>query len=217
MNFFEALNQIETTLSPITARYWESKHKWIYDEIGKRLNDKHIVDLGCGCGLCGIYLVYSGYVETAELYDGRTEQIEYAKNLINLLGLNNKITVHHKYAKPTDIRNKTVIAIRFGSLQNFERFIMFNKLITVRRTSEVEPLFIRKQNLPWNISIIENNGFQLEYLEYNFKNILKIMTKERWMEELNPFAEEILKMFEYEVESAIGRDMADLAKKKGKT
>lgn len=207
MNFFEALNQVETSLEPITAEYWEFRHKWIYDEIGNRLTDKHIIDLGCGCGLCGIYLVYNGYVETAELYDGRIEQIEYAKKLINLLGLNDKITVHNRYAKPTDIKHKTIIAIRFGNLENFEKFIMFNKLITIRRTKEVEPLFIRKQNLPWNISIIENNGFQLEYLEYDFKNILQIVSKERWMEELSPLAVELLRMIEPEVKASIGNDI----------
>jgi len=206
MNFFDALNKVETSLDPITQDYWESMHKWIYDEIGQRLQDKHIVDLGCGCGLCGIYLVYSGYAETAELYDGRKEQTDYAQKLINLLGLSDKITVHNKYAKPVDIRNKTVIAIRFGSLENFEKFIMFNKLITVRRTKEVEPLFIRKQNLPWNVSIIENNGFELELMDYDFKDILNIMSKERWMEDLNPMAVELLKMFEHEVQSSIGND-----------
>lgn len=206
MNFFDAINKVETNLAPISKDYWENMHKWIYDEIGSRLDADSIVDLGCGCGLCGIYLVYKGYVKNAELYDGRKEQTDYAKNLITLLNLEDKIKVYNQYAKPTDIKNKTVIGIRFGSLENFEKFIMYNKLITVRRTKEVEPLFIRKQNLPWEINIIENNGFELELLQYDFDQVLKIMEKERWMEDLNPLAIELLKQFELDTVSSIGND-----------
>jgi hypothetical protein len=206
VNFFEALNKVDTSLDPISLDYWESMHKWIYDEIGKQLTDDHIVDLGCGCGLCGIYLVYKGYVKTAELHDGRQEQTDYARKLIDILNLNDKITVTTQYAHPTQFKNKTIIAIRFGSLENFEKFIMYNKLITVRRTKEVEPLFIRNQNLPWNISLIEKENFQLELMTYDFNEVLKIMSKERWMEDLNPLAIELLKMFEHESTSYIGGD-----------
>lgn len=193
-DFYNYLNEIPTTLEPITKEKWFNKHKWIYDEIAKKINDSHIVDVGCGCGLLGIYLVWSGIVKTADLYDAREPQITYAQDLVNHIGLQDKITIHKKYLYPNDISDSTIIATRFGSLYEFEKFIFKNKLITVRRTSEVEPLFIREQLLPWNINIVQRyDGFKLEILQYSYDDLYATLNEGRWVENLNPKIPQFLK------------------------
>lgn len=192
MSLFKHLNEIDTTLMPITQGYWEEMHEWIYAEIGKKLTDNHVVDIGCGCGLLGIYLVYNEYVDTAELYDPREPQITYAEKLVEYLDLTHRITIHREIARPERLIDKTIVSTRFGDLEEFEKFIFKNKLITVRRTAEVEPLFVRKQNLPWKVTEISNGDFELELLECDFDYIKEMINRERWVESLSDFVLDFL-------------------------
>jgi hypothetical protein len=187
-DFFEHLNQIPTTLGPIEKEYWEKQHKWAYDQIASKITDDHIIDLGCGCGLLGIYLVYINKVKTATLYDGREPQITYAQDLVTYLGLQDKIKIYKKFVKPGDIIDSTIVTSRFGSLLEFEKFSLTNRLITLRRTKEVEPYFVRPMQLPWTIEIVKrDDGFELELLTIDLYGIgMRMLSSERWMEELNP-------------------------------
>jgi hypothetical protein len=187
----------------------------VYDQIALKITDDHIVDIGCGCGLLATYLIYTGKVKTADLYDPRDPQITYAQDLVIHLGLQDKIKIHRKYAVPQDVKNSTVIATRLGSLIDFEKFCITNKLITVRRTKEVEPYMIRPMTLPWNIEIIKrDDGFELELLTIDvFNQFVKVIEGERWMETINPFIEELGKAVDHaEIEEvmAIGGDTIKL-------
>ena len=195
-DLFYHLNKIPTVLLPITQEYWENQHKWPYDQIASKIVDNHVVDLGCGCGLLGIYLVYTGKVETAELYDEREPQITYAQDLVNHLGLQDKIKVYKQFASPKDIQKSTVVSARFGSLTEFEKFCVTNKLITLRRTKEVEPYLIRPISLPWNIEVVKrHDGFELELLTIDFVDRFKtIISGERWMEDINPLFDDLVKI-----------------------
>jgi len=190
-DFFDHLNQIPTELLPIEKEFWEKQHKWPYDQIASKITDDHIVDLGSGCGLLGIYLVYSGKVKTADLYDGRDLQTTYAQDLVNYLGLQDQVKIHKQFLKPGDIIFSTMVCTRLGSLTDFERFSITNKLITLRRTKEVEPYLIRPMTLPWDIEIVKrDDGFELELLYLDiYPKFMKAMEGERWMEELNPSLE----------------------------
>ena len=211
-NFFDYLNRVPTSLLPISQEYWESQHKWAYDQIASKIVDDHVVDLGCGCGLLGAYLVYTGKVKTAELYDGREPQITYAQDLVNHLGLQDKIKVYKKFAGPKDIQKSTVVSTKFGSLTEFEKFFIPNKLITLRRTKEVEPYLTRPMTLPWEIEIVQrNDGFELELLTIDFfKGFQNAVMEERWMEDINPVfkpnIEKIINDLNLEEVSSIGND-----------
>jgi hypothetical protein len=187
-DFFDHLNQIPTVLLPIEREYWKKQHQWPYEQIASKITDDHIVDLGCGCGLLGIYLVYSGKVKTADLYDGRDLQTTYAQDLVNHLGLQDQIKIHKQILNPGDIVFSTIVTTRFGSLTNFEKFSVTNKLITLRRTKEVEPYLIRPMTLPWEIEIVtREDGFELELLYLDiYPKFMEAVEDERWMEELNP-------------------------------
>ena len=210
--FFSYLNRVPTSLLPITQEYWENQHKWAYDQIASKIVDDHVVDLGCGCGLLGAYLVYTGKVKTADLYDGREPQITYAQDLVNHLGLQDKIKVYNKFASPEDIQKSTIVSTRFGSLTEFEKFFITNKLITLRRTKEVEPYLTRPMTLPWEIEIVQrNDGFELELLSIDFfKGLKNAIMGERWMEDINPAfknkVEKIVNDLNLEEISGIGHD-----------
>ena len=199
-DFFEYLNEIPTSLVPIERDFWEKQHKWPYDQIASKIETDHIVDIGCGCGLMGAYLVYTGKVKTVEMYDDREPMITYAHDLVNYLNLQDKITIHKTRAHPLIVKNSTVISTRLGSLTQFEKFFISNRLITVRRTIEVEPCFSRPISLPWDIEIItRDDGFQLELLTIDFiegsKKILDIINGERWMETVNPVILELIRNY----------------------
>jgi hypothetical protein len=211
-DFFYHLNKIPTVLLPITQEYWEDQHKWAYDQIASKIVDDHVVDLGCGCGLLGIYLVYTGKVKTVELYDGREPQITYAQDLVNHLGLQDKIKVYKKFAGPRDIQESTIVCARFGSLTELEKFCLTNKLITLRRTKEVEPYLTRPISLPWNIEVVKrHDGFELELLTIDFIDGLKTaILGERWMEDINPLFKDMVKIMANDLNleevSSIGND-----------
>lgn len=203
----ELLNSITTDLKPITQTYWEDMHVWPYEQIASRLKEDHIVDVGAGCGLLSIYLVHNNYVKTAEMWDGRSTQIEYAQELVKALDLQDRIKVNKEYAYPDYFRNKTILAIRYGSLLEFEKYHYTNRLITLRRTNEVDLYFNRESTLPWSKEIItRRDGFELEYLEFDYHKTLKIVLNgERWMETIKPELLLKLKHNSQEIEG-IGRD-----------
>jgi hypothetical protein len=210
-DFFEHLNKIPTTLAPIEEDYWEKGHKWPYDQIAKKINTAHIVDIGSGCGLMGAYLVYTGIIASADLYEDREPQVNYARDLVNYLNLQDKITVHKTRAHPSFIKNSTVISTRLGSLTQFEKFFISNRLITLRRTAEVEPYFSRPISLPWEIEIVtRDDGFQLELMAIDFieggMKILDIIKGERWMETVNPVISELIRDYGAEEVQGIGCD-----------
>ena len=187
MSFFDALNSIDTKLGSISKEYWEQYHKWPADEILKVIDDDYIVDLGSGCGLFGLYALYTKQVDFVELWEGDFEKMSYARQLAYKLGIQDNVKSLMQYAEPSDIVNKTVVSIRMGSMQNFERFFIHNKLITLRRTEEVEPYFIRRTHLPWDIKVVtRDDGFKLELLQHDFKKFTNVLEGERWMEDLNP-------------------------------
>ena len=187
MSFFEAIGMIETNLGPIDIEYWKKYHKWPADEILNVIDDDHVVDLGSGCGLFGLYAVYQNKIGSVELWEGDSEKMEYARSLATVLGIRKQVTFNQRFANPSDIVNKTVVSIRMGSMTNFERFFIHNRLITLRRTAEVEPYFVRRTFLPWDKQIIRrDDGFELELLQHDFKKFEAILEGERWMEDLNP-------------------------------
>ncbi len=215
-DFFEHLNEIEDTnllnLLPIEKDYWERQHKWIYDEIGKRLTDKHIVDLGSGCGLMSLYLLYNNIIDTAELWDHREEQAEYSIKLRDKLKLNDRAKIHKLTATPDLIgTNKTIVSIRLGSLSQFESFGIKNKLITVTRIKETHPYLILNKTLPWTEELISYNNFSLNLLQFDFeesmKKFIEILMDERFMESINPlFLKFIHENLNVVVKHQIGHD-----------
>jgi hypothetical protein len=208
--FFDHLNKVETDLLPIDFEYWDKFHRWPAEEIGKVLDDKHIVDLGSGCGLLSCYLVWNGTVESATLYEPRFHQAKYSERLADLLGISDKIKVNKFQGTRKIINNSTIVSHRLGSLQVLEEFIYTNKLITCRRTSEVEPIFIRDMNLPWNIKEIEyKDGFKLELLQYSHDDLVKLVSGERWMEDISPFILEIIHSFDLTPVNKIGGDFIE--------
>jgi len=199
MIFFDYLNKVETTLKPIEKDYWLNYHKWPADEILNVITEDHLVDLGSGCGLFGLYALYTNKVNSVTLVEGDKLKMDYARKLANELGIASRVTFIEEFAEPghPDIMGQTVVSIRMGNLVNFERFFIHNRLITLRRTAEVEPYFIRRQNLPWKQSLIKrDDGFELELLEHDFTWLEDVLTKERWMEDLNPVLLELTKVKE---------------------
>lgn len=187
MSFFEAIEKVETSLGPITKDYWEKFHKWPADEILKVIDEDHVVDLGSGCGLFGLYAVYTNKIGSVELWEGDAEKMDFACKLADQLGISNRVKTTMRFAQPPDIVGKTVVSLRMGSMTNFERFFIHNRLITLRRTEEVEPYFVRKTFLPWKATVVRrDDGFELELLEHNFKWFEQVLEGERWMEDLNP-------------------------------
>ena len=210
MEFFDYLNKIETNLLPIEFDYWDKFHRWPADEISNLLNESHIVDVGSGCGLLSCYLVWNGVVGSADLYDPREEQSVYAEKLAYALGISDKIKVHKYHVLRKNIQDSTVVSLRLGSLQALEDFIYKNRLITCRRTSEVEPVFERNQRLPWNIKEIQyKDGFKLELMEYSYDQLTQLVSGERWMEDLSPFAQELIHAFDIKVVNKIGGDFVE--------
>jgi len=209
-SLFDHLNLIPTSLAPITEEYWNDSHKWAYDQIASKINSDHVVDVGCGCGLLGIYLVYTGKVKTADLYDPREPQITYAEDLVKHLGLQDKIKIYKEYAQPKNIQNSTVISTRFGSLPKFEQFFITNRLITLRRTKEVEPYFLRPINLPWTIEIVKrHDGFELELLVIDFsESVQTIIKNERWVEDINPTLKPFIDLLDIKEIPGIGQDIS---------
>jgi hypothetical protein len=163
---YNILNTIQTTLLPIEPIEWEQQHEWPYTEIGKRITTDHVLDVGSGCGLLGIFLVYYNYCKTVTLYEVDDCRLLYARDLVNLLNLNDKITIHDAmYTGNEQLANTTISSTRFGSLNEFENLIGSNKAITLRRTAEVEPLFNRFSTRVWKGEIIQrSDGFELEVL-----------------------------------------------------
>jgi hypothetical protein len=163
---YNYLNTIETTLLPIEPIEWEQQHEWPYTEIGKRITTDHVLDVGSGCGLLGIFLVYYNYCKTVTLYEVEDSRLLYARALVDLLNLNDKVTIHDvMYTGNEQLTNTTISSTRFGSLIEFEKLIGNNKAITLRRTAEVEPLFTREGSKIWHGEIIQRlDGFELEVL-----------------------------------------------------
>lgn len=210
MEFFDYLNSIDTELIPIEYDYWDKFHRWPADEIAKLLDGEHITDIGSGCGLLSCYLVWKGAASSADLYDPRPLQSDYAEKLASSLGLKNKITVHRTHLLRKNLQDATVVSLRLGSLQALEEFIYKNRLITCRRTSEVEPVFERSQRLPWNIKEIQyKDGFKLELMEYSYDQLVKLVSGERWMEDISPFMQEIIHAFDIKVVNKIGGDFVE--------
>lgn len=205
MSFFEAIQRVETTLGPISQDYWEKFHQWPADEILTVINEDHVVDLGSGCGLFGIYAVYTNQIGSVELWEGDSEKMAFARGLAAELGVTGSVTFNERFAEPEDIVGKTVVSLRMGSMTNFERFFVYNRLVTLRRTSEVEPYFIRRTHLPWDISIVKRaDGFELELMQHDFKKFLDVLEGERWMEDLAPLLSSIKK--DENDERTIGQD-----------
>ena len=163
---YNILNTIQTTLLPIEQIEWDQQHEWPYTEIGKLITTDHVIDINSGCGLLGIFLVYYNYCKTATLYEVDDCKRLYARDLVNLLNLNDKITIcDEMYTGNEQLTNTTISSTRFGSLIEFENLIGNNKAITLRRTAEVEPLFSRDGQKVWNGKIIQrSDGFELEVL-----------------------------------------------------
>lgn len=206
----ELLNSVETDLRPISQQYWEDMHVWPYENIGRKLKTDHVIDLGAGCGLLGIYLVYHNYVKTCELWDARVRQITYAENLVKKLGLEDKIQVHKEYARFDQFKDQTIVSTRFGSLLEFEKFYYRNQLITLRRTNEVDLIFDRPSTLPWKKEIItRKDGFQLELLEFDYHEIEKLIIGERWMEQPREEFNRIIKDLDLKYVEGIGGDYHD--------
>ena len=207
------LNSIKTPLHPISQSFLENMHWWPYSEIAKRLTDRHIIDLGGGCGLLSVYLAYHNHIDTSEIWDTRETQLNYAQDLINTLGLQNRITIKRQFATPSELQNKTIIAIRFGDLLQFEKFYFNNRLITLRRTKEVELFADRNESLPWKKEIItRQDGFELEYLEFDyFKTIEYVIGDgERWMETFKPEVVDFINKLNLVEVSGIGGDWVEL-------
>jgi hypothetical protein len=212
MDFFDYLNTVETDLLPIEFEYWDKFHRWPADQIGNLIEDDHVVDIGSGCGLLSCYLIWKGVIKSADLYDPREVQSDYAIKLAKALGISDKVNVHKVHVLRKNILNSTIVSLRLGSLKVLEEFIYTNKLITCRRTSEVEPIFVREQNLPWNIKEIEyKDGFKLELMQYDYDQLTTLISGERWMEDLSPFIKEIIDAFDLgsKVVNKIGGDFIE--------
>lgn len=161
---FQYLNSIKTNLLPIDEYVWKNWHAWPYQEIGKEIRTDIVLDAGCGCGLLGTFLVYHGFCGYAILVDNREPQITFAKDLIETLGLQDRIKiVKNRLSKvPLDM---TLVSTRFGSLIEFEKIVGDGRAVTLRRTSECEPFFKRESTLNWNKKIVRRlDGFELELL-----------------------------------------------------
>ena len=163
---YEYLNTIQTPLMPIERFHWQQMYEWPYSEIGKRIKTRSIIDVKGGCGLLGTFLVYYNYCETATLYDTHGDKLDYARALVDSLGLNNRIQIDPTPYQPVKKLSETMlVSTRSLSLPDFEDVIGNNRAITLRRTDEVEPYFIRDSKKVWNGEIIKrSDGFELEVL-----------------------------------------------------
>lgn len=207
---FEYLNRVETSLLPITKEYWEKMHVWPYECIASKIKDDSVVDVGSGCGLLGIYLVYRGYVKTATLFDVRKKQVDYAKKLVKLMQLEDRVEVREKYYQ-NDFVDRTIVTTRFGSLLEFEKFYYRNRLITLRRGKDCEPFFKREMTLPWEIDIVtRSDQFSMELLTFDYEKALtNVVVNERWMESLTDETVAFVKTLNMKMVEHIGGDFLE--------
>ena len=163
---YNYLNTIQTTLLPIEKYDWEQLHEWVYHEIGKRIKTDNVIDIGGSCGLLGVFLVYYNYCKHVDIYDPRVTQTDYARALVDTMGLTDRINVFTQtYATSAKLRNTTLVSIRSLVLTEFETIVGNNTALTLRRTEEVEPYFIRNSTKVWKGEIIKRpDGFELEVL-----------------------------------------------------
>jgi len=163
---YNYLNTIQTPLEPIEKYRWQQMHEWPYSEMGKRLKTDSIIDIRCGCGLLGVFLVYYNYCKTATLFDTRGDKLDYARALVNVLNLDNRIQIDPMPYQPVKkLIGTTLMSDRLLSLPEFEKVIGDNRAMTIRRTAEVEPYFIRDSIKVWKGEIVKrSDGFELEVL-----------------------------------------------------
>ena len=163
---YNYLNTIQTPLKPIEKYHWQQMFEWPYSEMGKRLKTDSIIDIRSGCGLLGVFLVYYNYCKTATLFDTRGDKLDYARALVDTLQLNDRIQIDPMPYQPVKkLSGTTLMTTRLLSLPEFEKVIGNNQAMTVRRTEEVEPYFIRDSIKVWHGEIIKRpDGFELEVL-----------------------------------------------------
>jgi hypothetical protein len=163
---YNYLNTIQTTLLPIEEYDWQQQHEWVYHEIGKRIKTDNVIDIGGDCGLLGAFLIYYNYCKHVDIYDYRETQTTYARALVETMGLTDRINVFTQYyTESPKLRNTTLVATRAMSLLEFETLVGNNTALTLRRTDEVEPYFIRESTKVWKGEIIRrSDGFELEVL-----------------------------------------------------
>lgn len=151
---------------PIEKYHWQQMHEWPYTEIGKRLTTESVIDIKGGCGLLGIFLVYYNYCKNATLCGMHGDKLDYARALVDSLSLNHRVQIDTSPYQPVKKHLRTtLVSTRLLSLIEFEDVIGNNQAITLRRTDEVEPYFIRDSKKIWKGEIIKrSDGFELEVL-----------------------------------------------------
>lgn len=174
IEIYEAMSEVKSSLTPISEYEWLQWHAWPYAQIANEIDPgtESVCDIGAGCGLLGIYLVYHGVCNHAVLYDGRTLQLEYARALAEKLGILDQITIANEWYVPGVIKNQTLVAARFCSLLAFEKFYQHNKLVTLGRTADCEPIFVRRSTLDWNVKVVtREDGFQMEVMTHDHRDL----------------------------------------------
>ena len=163
---YNYLNTIQTPLAPIEKYDWQQMHEWVYHEMGKRLITDNIFDVGCGCGLLGAFLIHYNYCKHVVMYETDEVYLNYARALVETMGLTAQIEILPIfYTSAPKLQNTTIVATRLGPLTEFEKIIGNNRAMTIRRTEEVEPYFIRESTKVWHGEIIRRtDGFELEVL-----------------------------------------------------
>lgn len=169
---FNAMCDINSDLSPISKYEFDQWHKWPYKQIANELIDTSIViDVGAGCGLLGIYLLYEKVCDRVIMFDCRSKQLEYAKELAVRLGVYKNLKIINNLYSQNTATGQVLVSSRFGSLIEFEKFHKGNKLITLRRTSDCEPFYKRNSSLNWKIKTVKReDGFELELLTHDNRN-----------------------------------------------